>query len=161
MIMTGKATGNTASGNPATGQRILIVEDDPLVARALALRLAAMGYAIAGPVANAGDAVALAASELPDLVLMDVVLAGDEVAAVADGEGGLLLYSAVARDARGAPAYLGELPPAKGGGPFAFGSSLAAVPGWVYLNDPGAGLRVIDISDPAHARPVACLRPAR
>lgn len=92
---------------------------------------------------------------------LDVVLAGDEVAAVADGEGGLLLYSAVARDARGAPAFLGELPPAKGGGPFAFGSSLAAVPGWVYLNDPGAGLRVIDISDPAHARPVACLRPAR
>ena len=60
-----------------------------------------------------------------------------------------------------APAFLGELPTARGGGPFAFGSSLAAVPGWVYLNDPGAGLRVIDISDPAHARPVACLRPAR
>ena len=92
---------------------------------------------------------------------LDVALAGDQVVAVADGEGGLLLYSAVARDARGAPVFLGELPPARGGGPFAFGSSLAAVPGRVYLNDPGAGLRIIDLSDPAQARPVSCLRPVR
>ena len=72
MTQTGKTTGNAA-----TGQTILVVEDDPLVARALALRLAAMGYAIAGPVASASAAVALAASERPDLVLMDIVLAGD------------------------------------------------------------------------------------
>jgi hypothetical protein len=92
---------------------------------------------------------------------LGVALAGDDVVAVADGEGGLLLYAATARDARGAPAYLGELPPASRGGPFAFGSSLAAVPGRVYLNDPGAGLRVIDISDPAHVRPISCLKPVR
>ncbi|HCZ13503.1 MAG TPA: hypothetical protein DHV85_02670, partial [Candidatus Accumulibacter sp.] len=72
MTQTGKTTGNAA-----TGQTILVVEDDPLVARALALRLAAVGYAIAGPVASASAAVALAASERPDLVLMDIILAGD------------------------------------------------------------------------------------
>lgn len=92
---------------------------------------------------------------------LGVALAGDDVVAVADGEGGLLLYAATARDARGAPAYLGELPPASGGGPFAFGSSLAAVPGRVYLNDPGAGLRIIDIADPAHVRLLSCLQPER
>ncbi|MCB1941258.1 MAG: GAF domain-containing protein [Candidatus Accumulibacter sp.] len=58
------------------GKRILVVEDDPLVARALALRLLAMGYAVAGPVACGEDAVAWAARERPDLVLMDIVLTG-------------------------------------------------------------------------------------
>lgn len=58
------------------GKRILIVEDDQLVARALALRLAALGYVIAGPVASGEEAVAAAASERPDLVLMDIVLPG-------------------------------------------------------------------------------------
>ena len=91
---------------------------------------------------------------------LGVALAG-EVVAVADGEGGMLLYDATARDAHGAPAYLGELPHASGGGPFAFGSSLAAVPGRVYLNDPGAGLRIIDISDPANVRLLACLKPVK
>ncbi|WP_374681599.1 GAF domain-containing protein [Accumulibacter sp.] len=58
------------------GKRILVVEDDPLVARALALRLAALGYVIAGPVASGEEAVAVAARERPDLVLMDIVLPG-------------------------------------------------------------------------------------
>lgn len=58
------------------GKRILIVEDDSLVARALALRLAAMGYRIAGPVASGEEAVAWAARERPDLILMDIVLPG-------------------------------------------------------------------------------------
>lgn len=63
---------NTASSD----KRILVVEDDPLVARALALRLAAMGYTVAGPVATAREAVELAARERTDLVLMDIVLSG-------------------------------------------------------------------------------------
>ena len=58
------------------GKRILVVEDDPLVSRALALRLAALGYVIAGPVASGEEAVAVAARERPDLVLMDIVLPG-------------------------------------------------------------------------------------
>lgn len=58
------------------GKTILIVEDDALVAQALALRLAALGYAVAGPVASGEEAVAAAARERPDLVLMDIVLPG-------------------------------------------------------------------------------------
>ncbi|EXI78705.1 MAG: Oxygen sensor histidine kinase NreB [Candidatus Accumulibacter appositus] len=58
------------------GKRILIVEDDSLVAQALALRLAALGYAVAGPVASGEEAVAAAARDRPDLVLMDIVLPG-------------------------------------------------------------------------------------
>lgn len=64
------------SRRPSTSKRILIVEDDPLVARALALRLSAMGHGVVGPVAGGGEAVALAARERPDLVLMDIVLSG-------------------------------------------------------------------------------------
>jgi DNA-binding response OmpR family regulator len=59
-----------------SGKNILIVEDDALVAQALALRLAALGYAVAGPVASGEEAVAAAARERPDLVLMDIVLPG-------------------------------------------------------------------------------------
>ncbi|MCB1942950.1 MAG: GAF domain-containing protein [Candidatus Accumulibacter sp.] len=61
-------------GHPSA--RILIVEDDPLIARELVLRLTAMGYATAGPVATGDEAVAWAAREPPDLVLMDIVLPG-------------------------------------------------------------------------------------
>jgi PAS domain S-box-containing protein len=58
------------------GKRILVVEDDALIARALALRLAALGFTVAGPVASGEEAVAAAARERPDLVLMDIVLPG-------------------------------------------------------------------------------------
>ena len=86
---------------------------------------------------------------------------GDGSVAVADGEGMLLLYSATETDGEGAPRLLGELPRGSGGSPFAFGSSLAAIPGFVFLNDPGAGLRVVDVSIPARPRQIARLRPVQ
>lgn len=58
-------------------RRILIVDDDDLVARSLSLRLAAMGYGIAGVTASGAGAMAMVESERPDLVLMDIMLAGD------------------------------------------------------------------------------------
>ncbi|MBV8900483.1 MAG: PAS domain S-box protein [Verrucomicrobia bacterium] len=56
--------------------KILIVEDEILVARELEARLRSLGYAIAG-VALSGEEALRAASELqPDIVLVDIVLKG-------------------------------------------------------------------------------------
>ncbi len=62
---------------------ILIVEDETIVAADLANKLRRLGYAVADEVARGEDAVALARRQPPDLVLMDIRLAGamDGVAA--------------------------------------------------------------------------------
>ena len=92
---------------------------------------------------------------------LDLAATGDDTVAVADGEGMLILYSATETDAEGAPLLLGELPSGSGGSPFAFGSSLAAMPGVVFLNDPNAGLRIIDVSNVTRPRQIARLRPVQ
>jgi len=56
---------------------LLIVEDEYIVARDLANRLVEFGYAIQGPAAEGRAALALAEANPPDLVLMDIRLAGD------------------------------------------------------------------------------------
>ena len=55
---------------------ILIVEDEAIVAADLASRLEKLGYAVAGIAARGQDAIALVAREQPQLVLMDIYLAG-------------------------------------------------------------------------------------
>lgn len=63
--------------------RVLIVEDEAIVAMDIADRLAAMGYELAGRAASGSLALELAGSVKPDLVLMDIRLQGsmDGVAA--------------------------------------------------------------------------------
>ena len=56
--------------------RILIVEDEALTVSALKRELATLGYEIAGTADNAGDAMKLAETNQPDLVLMDIHLVG-------------------------------------------------------------------------------------
>lgn len=53
-------------------ERILIVEDDAIVAMDLQMRLEKLGYAVAGHVSNGRDAVAQAFELNPDLILMDI-----------------------------------------------------------------------------------------
>ncbi len=57
--------------------RILIVEDEPLVAQDIRLNLEALGWGVVGVTASGREAVALAGELRPDLVLMDIVLSGD------------------------------------------------------------------------------------
>ena len=57
--------------------KILVVEDERIVALDLAQRLRGLGYEVAGLAASAEQALALAAAERPDLVLMDIHLEGD------------------------------------------------------------------------------------
>lgn len=54
--------------------RILIVEDESIIAADLSVRLNAFGHSVLGVAASGEEAVAMAAERLPDLVLMDIAL---------------------------------------------------------------------------------------
>lgn len=56
--------------------RILVVEDEALVAQDIRLRLETLGYTVLGPVTTGAEALRMAAADSPALVLMDVVLSG-------------------------------------------------------------------------------------
>ena len=57
--------------------RILLVEDEPLVALDVQRQLTALGYTLAGTVRTGSDAIAKALALEPDLILMDVKLEGE------------------------------------------------------------------------------------
>jgi PAS domain S-box-containing protein/putative nucleotidyltransferase with HDIG domain len=56
--------------------RILIVEDDGIIARHLQMVLRKFGYQVLGMVPSGEEALSLAEKDLPDLVLMDIELDG-------------------------------------------------------------------------------------
>jgi CheY-like chemotaxis protein len=57
--------------------RIVVVEDDPATALLVSTVLRNVGYDVAGTAASGPDAIALAEAERPNLVLMDIELAGE------------------------------------------------------------------------------------
>lgn len=57
--------------------RIMVVEDDAIVASQLQRILHKMDFASIGPVATGGEAIELALRELPDCILMDIKLKGE------------------------------------------------------------------------------------
>lgn len=59
-----------------TGLRILIVEDEAIIAANLALTVDSLGYSVIGPVATGEDAIKKVIEFHPDLVLMDIELVG-------------------------------------------------------------------------------------
>ncbi len=61
----------------AARARILIVEDEIVVARDIQLQLVEMGYVVVGHTTRGEDAIPLTGQLRPDLVLMDIQLAGD------------------------------------------------------------------------------------
>lgn len=71
------------SGSYLTGRRVLLVEDEVLVAMLLEDILRDAGCAVVGPVARLCDAVAAARHEQIDAALLDVNLAGQKVFPVA------------------------------------------------------------------------------
>ena len=98
----------------ARGRKILIVEDDPLIALANRAILEDAGYKVVGVVANAEDAVSRAAKKHPDLILMDIHIAesvdGIEAATQILQKFGIRSIFATANvdpatKARGAPAH--------------------------------------------------------
>lgn len=79
------------------GSGILVVEDDPMVAEILTACLEGMGIPVSGVAAGADEAVRLAESGKPDLVLMDIDLSrgadGIEAARrIAEGPGTPIIF---------------------------------------------------------------------
>ena len=56
--------------------RILIVEDEYLIAFSFKRELERMGYEVLGPIAHGQEAIDISARDRPDFVLMDLGLAG-------------------------------------------------------------------------------------
>ena len=57
--------------------RILIAESEELVARDLTRRLEGLGYVVVASVQRNEEAITVAASQIPDLILMDIALGGN------------------------------------------------------------------------------------
>jgi PAS domain S-box-containing protein len=66
----------TAEPLIALERRILLVEDEALIAMDLERRLERLGYSVTSIAKTADEAVRLAASHMPDLILMDIHLSG-------------------------------------------------------------------------------------
>jgi len=73
---TAEGRGSTR-GCPGRGQRILLVEDDPVNRRQVAFLLQANGYDVCA-VESASDALVAAAERRPALILMDIQLPGTD-----------------------------------------------------------------------------------
>src|SRR4030042_6322703 len=58
-------------------RRILVVEDERLVAKHIENMVCGLGYDVAAVEASGEDAVRTALEKLPDLVLMDIMLRGE------------------------------------------------------------------------------------
>lgn len=69
---------------PADGPRILLLEDEWLIAEATARALQRLGYQVLGPAHSVSHALDILAAETPDAALIDTVLNRESSLAIAD-----------------------------------------------------------------------------
>ncbi|MDY7001023.1 MAG: response regulator, partial [Thermodesulfobacteriota bacterium] len=69
-----------------SGLKIMVVEDEPVVALNIEQRLERLGYSLSRNVSSGEEAVLAAGQDKPDLILMDIVLAGEMDGIQAAGE---------------------------------------------------------------------------
>ena len=74
-------TGDNRVSGPFSGctmaqEKILIVDDEVVVAEDIRRQLRSLGYVVVGVVASGSEAVQLAGEHRPDLILMDIKLKG-------------------------------------------------------------------------------------
>ena len=60
-----------------SGKKILLVEDDDVIAKVADWRLKNLGYTVCGRATNAAEAMELVVNAKPDIVLMDINIRGD------------------------------------------------------------------------------------
>jgi len=94
------------------GRRVLVVEDETLVAMLVEDTLADAGVVVLGPVATVAEALALLGSDRPDLAVLDLNLAGETSEPVADAlvRMGVPFVVASGYGASGVPARLSGVP---------------------------------------------------
>ena len=63
--------------NKTQKQKILVVEDEMIIAADLSMELESIGYQVISIQTRAEDAIAMLTTNQPDLILMDIVLAGE------------------------------------------------------------------------------------
>lgn len=85
--------------------RVLIVEDEKIIALDLQRRVERFGYQVVGLVSNYEDAVAAAADTAPDIILMDIMLSGerdgvDAALAIRERENTPIIFLTAYADAR-------------------------------------------------------------
>ena len=68
----------------SSGLRVLLVEDEIMVALLLEEMLAELGHEVVGPVARLKQALEMAQQERLDVAILDVNISGDEVYPVAE-----------------------------------------------------------------------------
>jgi CheY-like chemotaxis protein len=110
------------------GRRILIVEDDPLIAMLEEDLLLQLGCEVIGPAATLAEALALAAASSPQGALLDVNLQGEVVFPVADllAGAGVPFVFVTGYGQRGLPpAHAGRLTIQKPFNPMTFGQDIA------------------------------------
>jgi CheY-like chemotaxis protein len=74
-----------ADASPLVGRRVLVVEDEMMIAMLVEDMLAELGCSVVGPAHGLDDALELARTELGlDVAVLDVNLGGQPVFAVAD-----------------------------------------------------------------------------
>jgi CheY-like chemotaxis protein len=73
------ATQANPQPHPLTGRRVLVVEDQYLVAEEMRRMVMGLGGEVVGPVARAAPALELLAEEPIDLALLDINLGPDDV----------------------------------------------------------------------------------
>ncbi len=59
-----------------SGNNVLIVEDDNIVANLIEMRLKKLGYTVVGVTSSGKEALGLAASSSPDIIIMDINIKG-------------------------------------------------------------------------------------
>lgn len=77
-------TANNDAKSPVAVRRVLVVDDEPMVAILLEDALEDFGYQVVGPVENLRSAVQLAATERLDAAIVDINLDGQVSDAVAE-----------------------------------------------------------------------------
>lgn len=105
---------NRGSAAALAGCRILLVEDDAMIAMDLAQMLGAMGAEVVGPAATVQEALALIAEARNriDRAVLDINLRGEQGFVVADAlaAAGVPFVFATGYDARAIPAQHAEVP---------------------------------------------------
>src|SRR4051794_27728816 len=96
---SGSPRQQAGSGSAVPTRRVLIVKDEALVALALEAMVRDAGHLVVGIAAQAKDAIALALSRAPEIVLMDVRLG-------AAGEAGIAAATEIRRQTTAAVIFV-------------------------------------------------------